>query len=80
MKLIGKTREGSKVTKKHDKALTPYRRVLASTDISDADKAKLKALYRNLNPAALNRRITKLQQRLLRLSAAKQSTRKRTAA
>jgi hypothetical protein len=80
MKLIGKTREGSKVVKKYDKPLTPYRRVLASVDISYSDKAKLKALYRNLNPAALKRRITKLQQRLLRLSAVKQSGRKRSAA
>jgi len=80
MKLIGKTREGSKVVKKYDKPLTPYRRVLASLDISDSDKAKLKAIYRNLNPAALKRRITKLQQRLLRLSTTKQSLRKRSAA
>jgi hypothetical protein len=80
MKLIGKTREGSKVLKKYDKPLTPYRRVLASADISDSDKAKLKALYRNLNPASLKRRISKLQQKLLRLSAVKQSPRKRSAA
>lgn len=80
MKLIKRTREGSKVVKKYDKPLTPYRRILASPDVSDSDKAKLKALYRNLNPAALKRRITKLQQRLLRLNAAKQSLRKRTAA
>lgn len=80
MKLINRTREGSKVFKKYDKPLTPYRRVLASADIADSDKAKLKALYRNLNPAALKRIITKLQQRLLRLSAEKQSGRKRSAA
>lgn len=80
MKLIKRTREGSKVVKKYDKPLTPYRRILASPDVSDSDKAKLKALYRNLNPAALKRRITKLQQRLPRLNAAKQSLRKRTAA
>jgi len=80
MKLIGKTREGSKVVKKYDNPLTPYRRVLASVDISYSDKTKLKVLYRNLNPAALKRRITKLQQRLLRLGAVKQSGRKRSAA
>ncbi len=80
MKLIKRTREGSKVVKKYDKPLTPYRRILASPDVSDSDKAKLKALYRNLNPAALKRRITKFQQRLLRLNAATQSARKRTAA
>jgi hypothetical protein len=80
MKLIKRTREGSKVTKKYDEALTPYRRVLASSDVSDADKARIKALYRNLNPADLKRRITKLQQRLLRFSTTKQSARKRSAA
>lgn len=80
MKLIEKTREGSKVAKKYDKPMTPYRRILASKDVSDSDKAKLKALYRNLNPAALKRKITKHQQRLLRLSAMKQSGRKRSAA
>ncbi len=80
MKLINRTREGSKVIKKYDKPLTPYRRILASSDVSDSDKAKLKALYRNLNPAALKRRITKLQQRLLRLSTANHSLRKRSAA
>jgi len=80
MKLISRTREGSKVIKKYDKPLTPYRRVLASTDVSDSDKSKLKAIYRNLNPAALKRRIVKQQQRLGRLMAAKQSGRKRSAA
>lgn len=80
MKLLGKTREGSKVTKKYDKALTPYRRVLASLEVSDSDKAKIKALYRNLNPADLKRRITKLQQRLLRFNSEKQYARKRAAA
>jgi len=80
MKLIGKAREGSKVVKKYDNPLTPYRRVSASVDISYSDKTKLKVLYRNLNPAALKRRITKLQQRLLRLGAVKQSGRKRSAA
>lgn len=80
VKLIKKTREGSKVTKKYDKALTPYRRVLSSADVSDLDKAKLKALYRDLNPAALKRTMTKLQQKLLRLNTSKQFLRKRSAA
>jgi hypothetical protein len=80
MKLIVKTRNGSKVTKKYDKPLTPYRRVLASADVSASDKAKLRTLYRNLNPAALKRSITKLQQRLLRLCVAKKTARKKSAA
>lgn len=80
MKLIEKTRKGSKVTKKYDKPLTPYKRILDSTDVSDSDKAKLRMLYRKLNPAELKRWITKYQQRLLRINASKQSGRKRSAA
>lgn len=56
---------------------SPLSQNFSSPDVSYSDKAKLKALYRNLNPAALKRRITKLQHRLLRLNAAKQSVRKR---
>lgn len=80
VKLIEKARIGSKVTKKHDKPLTPYRRVLACSDISEADKKKLRVLYQKLNPAELNRRIIRLQQKLLRLSALKQSLLKKKAA
>lgn len=80
MKLLGKTRNGSKVVKHYDKPLTPYRRILASPDVADSDKATLKALYRNLNPAALKRKIAKYQQHLLRLNKSKLSSRKRSAA
>jgi hypothetical protein len=45
MKLIEKTRIGSKVTKKYDKAQTPYKRVLACPDVSAGDKQALKNLY-----------------------------------
>lgn len=65
MKLIGKTREGSKVTKKYDTPMTPYRRALASSDVSEADKKLLRAAYAKLNPAELKRQITKLQKKLL---------------
>lgn len=80
MKLIEKTRKGSKVFKKYDRPLTPYKRILICPDVSDSDKAKLKMLYRKLNPAALKRGITKFQQRLLHINASKQSGRKRIAA
>ena len=80
VKLIKKTRVGSKVTKKYDKPLTPYRRVLASPAVPQEDKKKLSSLYAKLNPAQLKRSITQLQQKLLRQNASKQSTRKRTAA
>lgn len=80
MKLIEKTRIGSKVIKKYDKPLTPYKRVLACSDVSVQDKQALKKLYARLNPAQLKRQIEKLQHKLLRLNAAKKSKSRRTAA
>jgi len=74
-KLIKKERIGSKVIKKYDEAKTPYRRVLASPDIEDEIKMKLKNQYDMLNPAELKRKITKLQNNLLKLNALKQKAR-----
>ena len=74
-KLIKKERIGSKVIKRYDEAKTPYRRVLASPDIKDEIKMKLKIQYDMLNPAELKRKITKLQNKLLKLNVLKQKTR-----
>ena len=74
-KLIKKDRIGSKIIKRYDEAKTPYRRVLASPDILDEIKVKLKNQYAMLNPAELKRKITKLQNRLLKLNALKQKVR-----
>jgi hypothetical protein len=79
MKLIEKTRIGSRVTKKHDIAQTPYQRVLDSPYISKSAKTKLKRQYKALNPASLKRKITRLQQKLLRMAENK-SKRRRNAA
>ena len=75
-KLIKKERIGSKITKRYDQAKTPYRRVLASPDIKEEIKVKLKNQYAMLNPAELKRKITKLQNRLLKLNALKQEVEK----
>jgi hypothetical protein len=72
MKLIQKTRIGSKVIKQYDAAQTPYRRLLASPDVSTSGKRRLTALYAKLNPAALKRCITALQQKLSRLKIQQQ--------
>jgi len=80
MKLIEKTRIGSKVIKKYDKPLTPYRRVLACADASEEDKQALRKLYAKLNPAQLKRQITRLQQKLYKLNAQKQLPKKKVAA
>jgi hypothetical protein len=74
-KLIKKERIGSKVIKRYDEAKTPYRRVLASPDIKDEIKVKLKSQYDMLNPAELKRKITKLQNKLLKLNSLKQKVR-----
>jgi len=75
-KLVFKTRTGSKVTKKYDKAKTPYRRVLECSDVDDKIKIRLEKNYDSLNPAALKRNISKLQDRLLKLNALKQKVTK----
>ena len=72
VKLVFKTRVGSKVTKKYDEAKTPFRRVLLSKYIDDGKKKKLKLVYDKLNPADLKRKIANLQDRLLKLNTLKQ--------
>lgn len=64
MKLVEKTRHGSRVTKRYDKPQTPYARVLASPTISEDLKNQLRTLYATLNPAALSRSISLRQRRI----------------
>jgi hypothetical protein len=72
MKLMEKTRTGAKVTKRYDRAATPYRRALASPDVSAAVKAVLTRTYLELNPVELRRRIGELQDRLLEVNRTKE--------
>lgn len=69
MKLVAKERVGSRVKKRYDKAQTPFQRVLAAPQVSKADKQRLKETYSRLNPAALKRKIDRLQQRLLQTAS-----------
>lgn len=57
MKLLEKTRHGSKVRKRYEPAQTPYQRLIASPHVADADKVALRQLYLSLNPLALQRQI-----------------------
>lgn len=70
-KLVSKTRDGSKVTKRHDRPTTPYRRVLASEHVAETAKAALSARFETLDPADLRWRIGKLQGELYKLNARK---------
>lgn len=77
MKLQSKERVGSKVTKRYDRAQTPYQRVLAAPQIARAKKDLLRIKYETLNPAALKRKITRLQERLLKTAASAKRVRVR---
>ena len=76
-KLVKKERIGSRIIKKYDVAQTPFRRVLASADISEEIKMKLKRQYAMINPAELKRQITRLQNELLRLNVLKHKVSKK---
>jgi len=61
LKLISKTREAAKVTKKYDKAKTPYQRLLLSPNLSEEVKTNLKNQYEKLDPIALLKNLERLQ-------------------
>lgn len=65
-KLIEKVRDGARVTKRYDKAQPPYQRVLASPDIPQAVKRRLRKRYATLNPARLKREMERLQKALMK--------------
>ena len=73
MKLIQKTRIGSRVRKKYDEPQTPYQRVLVSPFVPEIKKEELRQQYPNLNPAMLRRQIAKLQNKLFQLSENKRN-------
>lgn len=68
MKLVEKVRDGSRVTKRYDKAQTPYERVLASPEAHRSVKTQLRRRYVTLNPADLKRKMERIQKRLSKLA------------
>ena len=76
MKLIQKTRVGSKVVKKYDSPRTPYQRLLASKHVPVRDKQQLRQEYNELNPAQLTREIGRLQEALLKVHKKKNKRQK----
>ena len=71
MKLIEKTRNGSKVHKKYDRAKTPYCRVLDSGTVPEEAKEDLRETYATLNPVKLGREISRLQDQIDALARSK---------
>lgn len=59
IKLKEKIRVQGKIHRKHQKAKTPYQRVMESNNIPEKAKQELKKIYDDLNPAGLKRAIDK---------------------
>ena len=76
-KLLSKTRDGAKVSKRYDTPKTPYARVLESEHVTEAAKRRLTRRYDKLNPVKLKRRIIEQQKRLYELVSLKESIRRR---
>jgi hypothetical protein len=71
MKLVGKSRRGSRVYRRYDTPRTPYQRLLERPEVSDGTKQELTRIFNQLNPALLKRELTELQQQLFQLAASK---------
>ena len=67
MKLVGKERDGAKVTKRYDVPQTPYRRVLAAVAMTEEARAKFEAEHAGVGPVALRRRLDEAIQLFSRL-------------
>ena len=59
-KLIAKVREGNRVKKMYDDPKTPYQRVLDSPHVSEAEKAKLRAIHAKLDVVKLKRQLDQM--------------------
>lgn len=81
MKLIEKTRIGSRIRKKYDKPKTPYQRILESSHVhvEKENKEALRREYAKLNPAELKRYITGLQIKLRKLTIKQKEIEKKIA-
>jgi len=75
MKLVEKTRVGSRVIKRYDDPKTPYQRVLDAPALEEPTKQQLREVYSSLNPAALRRQLSRLQEQLYAFTVAKEDRR-----
>lgn len=67
MKLMAKTRLGSRIHKTYDLARTPHQRVMAAGTVDGPDKLRIQHNYLSLNPVALKTRIEANLKNLWRL-------------
>lgn len=69
-KLMEKTRDGARVSKRYHAPLTPFQRVQAHPAVSDSTKQALRAQFEMLDPVALLHDIREAQARLVALADA----------
>ena len=70
-KLVSKVRDGAKVSKKHDKATTPFRRAIHHPTMTDDRIVAMARTYALINPAATQRQIQALTAQLLKVTTNK---------
>lgn len=70
-KLVSKTRHGAKVSKKHDKATTPFHRAINHPAMTVKRIVSMKRTYSMINPAATQRRVHALIAELFTLTTTK---------
>ena len=70
MKLVTKTRTGSRVRRTYGPAQTPFQRVLASGVLDASHQQRLNAVYRALDPVRLLHQLETLQEALWRQAIA----------
>ena len=66
--LVAKSRHGARVTRRYDRAQTPWQRLLAAQALSTIRQRELMALYETLNPLQLRRDIDAALAALWRLA------------
>jgi hypothetical protein len=79
MHMIGKEVIDGRLHRKHDKAKTPYQRLLDANILLPEPKAKLAALYARTNPRQLRKEIYRAVEQLWQLPAFNSSNRKEAA-
>ena len=70
-KLVSKIRHGAKVSKKHDKAATPFHRAIDHPNTTVERIVALTRTYSLINPAATSRQIQALTAQLLTITTSK---------
>ena len=70
-KIVFKQRQGSKVTKRYDKALTPFERTMGRKTVARKDRKAMQQVMATIRPGQLYREIRTLTSQLERVALSK---------